>query len=72
MSAETVMHTVGVLTCATSLSLFTTIVAFAAINVAPLKWDGSLCANQCTRSAHILDDAFAVRLQVARAGVHKL
>lgn len=73
MSAETVMHTVGVLTCATTLSLFTTIVAFAAVNVAPLKWDGSLCAdNHCIRSAHVLDDRFAVRMQIARAGVTKL
>ena len=42
------MRTFAVLACATTLSLFTTIVAYAAVNVAPLKWDGSFCsAKEC-------------------------
>ena len=48
MSAELIMRTAGVLACATTLSLFTTIAAYAAVNVAPLKWDGSFCtAREC-------------------------
>ncbi len=48
MSCELVMRSVGVMACATTLSLFTTIAAYAAVNVAPLKWDGSFCsARDC-------------------------
>ena len=48
MSAELMMRSAGVLACATTLSLFTTIAAYAAVNVAPLRWDGSFCtAREC-------------------------
>ena len=67
MSVESIMHTVGVLTCATTLSLFTTIVAYAAVNVAPLKWDGSLCAGQHCGVSMVANSG-AARIRVARAG----
>ena len=72
MSVESIMHTVGVLTCATTLSLFTTIVAYAAVNVAPLKWDGSLCAGQysgqhCSGLSMVANSG-AARIRVARTG----
>ena len=65
MTAESVMHTVGVLTCATTLSLFSTIFAYAAVNVAPLRWDGSMCAaQQCSNISLV---AKSVPVRVARA-----
>jgi hypothetical protein len=49
MSYELMMRSVGVMACATTLSLFTTVAAYAAVNVAPLKWDGSFCtARECS------------------------
>ena len=52
MSAEFIMRTAGVMACATTLSLFTTIAAYAAVNVAPLKWDGTFCsAKDCAALA---------------------
>ena len=69
MSAEAVMRTVGVLTCATTLSLFSTIVAYAAVNVAPLRWDGSMCtANKCGAAVSMIDDRSDRRMRVARIG----
>ena len=68
MSAEAVMHAVGVLTCATTLSLFTTIVAFAAVNVAPLRWDGSMCAaSPCSRAITVIDGKTKAVVHVAHA-----
>ena len=67
MSAEAVMRTVGVLTCATTLSLFSTIVAYAAVNVAPLKWDGSMCtARHCGSMVTMIEDRRSARMQLAR------
>lgn len=51
MSVDLVARTVGVLACATTLSLLTTIAAYAAVNVAPLKWDGSFCTTRECASA---------------------
>lgn len=51
MSAEQVARTVAVMTTAMTLSLFTTIAAFAAVSVAPLNWDGSFCTAQPCASA---------------------
>lgn len=57
MTAE-VMRNIGVLACATTLSLFTTIVAYAATNVSTLKWDGSFCTiNECGRTLAMRNDA---------------
>ena len=69
MSPEAVMRTFGVLACATTLSLFTTIVAYAAVNVAPLKWDGSFCtANECSSTVAVLNDGQRVGSRFARLG----
>ena len=57
MTAEAVMRTVALLTCATTLSLFSTIVAYAAVNVAPLRWDGSMCtAQHCGSMVSMIED----------------
>ena len=68
MSSESVLHTVGVLTCATTLSLFSTIVAFAAVNVAPLRWDGSMCANQQCSHVPVVARNGSARVRLALAG----
>lgn len=66
MSTELVMRTVGVLACATTLSLFTTIAAYAAVSVAPLKWDGSFCtATECGAAVAFMRDTSRARLSVA-------
>ena len=71
MSAEAVMRTAAVLTCATTLSLFGTIVAYAAANVAPLRWDGSLCrASQCGSAIVTTDVATLARIRNARIAAH--
>ena len=67
MSAELVMRTVGVLACATTLSLFTTIAAYAAVNCAPLKWDGSFCPTKsCDSAVALMRDTSRARMHVAR------
>lgn len=69
MTAEAVMRTVALLTCATTLSLFSTIVAYAAVNVAPLRWDGSMCtAQHCGSMVSMIDDSRTNRIRLARAG----
>ena len=40
MSAEFVMRSVAIMACATTLSLFTTIAAYAAVGVVAVKNDG--------------------------------
>ena len=58
MSVELVARTVGVMACATTLSLLTTIAAYAAVNVAPLKWDGSFCsAKECASAVAVTGNA---------------
>jgi len=58
MSVELVARTVGVMACATTLSLLTTIAAYAAVNVAPLKWDGSFCsAKECASAVAVTGHA---------------
>ena len=67
MSAELVMRTVGVLACATTLSLLTTIAAYAAVNCAPLKWDGSFCApRSCGVGVALTRDTSRARMRVAK------
>lgn len=67
MSYELVMRSVGVMACATTLSLFTTIAAYAAVNVAPLKWDGSFCsARDCSGAIAMRGNAGA-RMKVVQA-----
>ena len=67
MSAEIVMRTVGVLACATTLSLLTTIAAYAAINIAPLKWDGSFCnAGDCVAAVALTRDTTRARIREAK------
>lgn len=67
MSAELAMRTVAVLACATTLSLLTTIAAYAAVNVAPLKWDGSFCsAKDCLSAVSLIQDTSRARMRVAR------
>ena len=65
MSAELAMRTVAVLACATTLSLLTTIAAYAAVNVAPLKWDGSFCSAKECLSA-VTKDTSRARMRVAK------
>ena len=66
MSAEAVMRTIGVLTCATTLSLFSTIVAYAAVNVVPLRWDGSFCAaRECAGTVTFFDVTRVQRTRIA-------
>lgn len=66
MTADLVMRTAAVLACAATLSLFSTIVAYAAVNVAPLKWDGSFCAGrECVSAVAVLDDSVRIRSRVA-------
>lgn len=67
MSAELVMRTVGVMACATTLSLFTTIAAYAAVNIAPLRWDGSFCTfKECSAAMTVTRDRSNVPIRVAR------
>ena len=67
MSAELVVRTVGVLACATTLSLLTTIAAYAAVNCAPLKWDGSFCAAKgCDVAVALIKDTSRARMRVAK------
>lgn len=66
MSAELVMRTVGVLTCATTLSLLTTIAAYAAVNIAPLKWDGSFCTEECVAAVMVTRHDASARVRIAR------
>ena len=67
MSAELIMRTAAVLACATTLSLFTTIAAYAAISVAPLKWDGSFCtARECGAALAAARDKSQARQRFAR------
>ena len=66
MSAELVMRTAGVLACATTLSLFTTIAAYAAVSVAPLKWDGSFCtARECGATLALIKEPVRAPQKVA-------
>lgn len=67
MSCELMMRSVGVLACATTLSLFTTIAAYAAVNVAPLKWDGSFCSARDCSSAVAMRGSGAARLTFVQA-----
>ena len=66
MSTELLMRSAGVLACATTLSLFTTIAAYAAVSVAPLKWDGSFCtAKECAAAVALMREG-AGRQKVAQ------
>ena len=70
MSTELVMRTVGILACATTLSLLTTIAAYAAANCAPLRWDGSFCvASDCDSAVIMMRDTSRARTQLARLPV---
>jgi hypothetical protein len=67
MSAELVMRTAGVLACATTLSLITTIAAYAAVHVAPLKWDGTFCtAKECASAPAVARDKRPVPTRYAK------
>ncbi len=67
MSAEFVMRTVAVMACATTLSLLTTIAAYAAVNIAPLNWDGTFCSTRhCETAVALTRDASRERVRVAR------
>ena len=67
MSAELAMRTVAVLACATTLSLLTTIAAYAAVNVAPLRWDGSFCTpHDCLSAVMLTKDTSRARMRVAK------
>ena len=66
MTAEAVMRTVGVIACATSFSLLSTILAYATVNAANLRWDGSFCATQsCTGTVTLFDPARVQRTRIA-------
>ncbi len=67
MSCELMIRSVGVLACATTLSLFTTIAAYAAVNVAPLKWDGSFCSARDCNGAVAMRGNGAGRMKVVQA-----
>jgi|GEM_PF-5984952 len=41
--SEEIVRLVGLVACTATLSLFSTVVAFAAVNVASLRWDGTFC-----------------------------
>lgn len=46
--SEEIVRLVGLVACTATLSLFTTVVAYAAVNVASLRWDGQFCtAHTC-------------------------
>jgi len=67
MSAEIAMRTASVLACATTLSLLTTIAAYAAANIAPLRWDGSFCtARDCLAAVTLTRDTTRARIHVAK------
>lgn len=73
MSADLIMRTAGVLACATTLSLFTTIAAYAAVNVAPLKWDGSFCtARECATGMSVAGHKPKAPMRVAKASTSAL
>ena len=73
MSAEQVMRTAGVLACATTLSLFTTIAAYAAVNVAPLKWDGSFCtARECASATAVASAGSKMPMRIAKGPARSL
>ncbi len=66
MSADLLMRTAGVLASATTLSLLTTIAAYAAVSVAPLKWDGSFCtAKDCAAAIVVLPSTPSALMQIA-------
>lgn len=66
MTTEIVMRTVGVLACATTLSLLTTIAAYAAVNCAPLRWDGTFCAaTACDSAVAMMRDTSRARTRLA-------
>ena len=67
MSAELIMRSVGVLASATTLSLLTTIAAYAAVNVAPLRWDGTFCTTaSCGAAFALTRDTSHARALVGR------
>jgi hypothetical protein len=53
--SEEIVRLVSLVACTTTLSLFTTVVAFAAVNVASLRWDGSFCTAQSCRASLIAE-----------------
>jgi len=66
MRSELVMRAVAVLACATTLSLFSTIAAYAAVNIVPLKWDGTFCASSACQGIALAHDTKISRVHVAR------
>jgi hypothetical protein len=51
MTAEMVSRTVSMIACATTLSLFSTILAIGTVNATALKWDGTFCVKKTCSSA---------------------
>ena len=51
MTADYLVHSIAVLACATTLSLFTTIAAYATVNVAAAKSNGPACTTAACASA---------------------
>jgi hypothetical protein len=53
--SEEIVRLVGLVACTATLSLFSTVVAFAAVNVASLRWDGSFCTAQMCKPVLIAE-----------------
>ena len=65
--SEEIVRLVALVACTATLSLFSTVVAFAAVNVASLRWDGSFCtAHSCKASLYAVQQHKFVLPQAAR------
>lgn len=53
--SEEIVRLVSLVACTATLSLFSTVVAFAAVNVVSLRWDGSFCTGQRCASSMIAE-----------------
>jgi hypothetical protein len=53
--SEEIVRLVGLVACTATLSLFSTVVAFAAVNVASLRWDGTFCTAQMCKPVLIAE-----------------
>ncbi len=71
--AEFVMRSIAIMACATALSLFTTIAAYAAVNVVTAKNDGLVCKTEACASVQAAALAKSAKpAKVARVPSHAL
>jgi hypothetical protein len=64
--SEEIVRLVGLVACTATLSLFSTVVAFAAVNVASLRWDGTFCTAQLCKPVLIAEQQMKRSVQRAQ------